>query len=61
MLHYFNEMLLMEMRHLRYVTYLYNLQLQDYKPRLTDTQVFLIKKHKTIETVLTDNHAGAWL
>jgi len=30
----------MEMRHLRYVTYLYNLQLQDYKPRLTVTQDF---------------------
>jgi len=30
----------MEMHHLKYVTYLYNLQLQDYKPRLTDTQVF---------------------
>jgi len=36
-LHYFNEMLLMETSHLKYVTYLYNFQLQDYKPRLTDT------------------------
>ena len=33
----------MEMRHLQHVTYLYNLQLQDYKPRLTDTQVFYYK------------------
>jgi len=37
-------MLLMEMCHLKYVTYLYNLQLQDYKTRLTYTQVF---DHKT--------------
>jgi hypothetical protein len=39
-LQYFNEMLLMEMHHLKYVAYLYNLKLQDYKPRLTDIQVF---------------------
>jgi len=49
----------MEMCQLKYVTYLYNLQLQHYKPRLTPR--FLIKEHSTTETVLTDNHARAWM